>query len=171
MLVGVISDSHDNLANVSRAARILREKGVGAVFHLGDIVSPFTLAHLAGLLEGVEIHAVFGNNCGEIEGLLRVASTVGADISSPPREVALAGRKILLLHGFGSPDMTRKIVYSLARGGEWDLILYGHTHIPDAKIIGGTLVYNPGELAGALNKPTLGLIDLDDMRWETVTLE
>jgi len=47
LLVGVVSDSHDDVASVRKVAEFLHRSGVEAVIHLGDIIAPFTLRELA----------------------------------------------------------------------------------------------------------------------------
>jgi len=164
VIVGVMSDSHDAIDNVERAAELFKSEGVGLVIHLGDIVAPFTLARLASLLGGVRIEAVFGNNCGEKPLLLEVAGKVGAKIADPPRVITVSGRRLLLLHGSGSPEMTVEIAEALALSGRWDGVLYGHTHRADYRYIQGRLLLNPGEVAGVFGKPTVAILDTDTMK-------
>lgn len=164
MLIGVLSDSHDNIENVVRAARLFREKGVGLVLHLGDIVAPFTLARLVAELGGIKVRAVFGNNCGEKPLLLRVAENLGADISDPPRVLEIEGRRLLLTHGYGDVETTIEIVEALAASGKWDGVLYGHTHKADYRYLQGRLLLNPGEVAGVLEEPTVAVVDTGTLK-------
>jgi hypothetical protein len=41
MLIGAVSDSHDNLTQIDKAVALLNQKNVGLVLHAGDYVSPF----------------------------------------------------------------------------------------------------------------------------------
>ncbi|MCE4601058.1 MAG: metallophosphoesterase [Desulfurococcales archaeon] len=170
MLVGVMSDSHDNLANVRRAAGVFNELGVDLVIHLGDIVAPFTLIELAGSLKA-RVEAVYGNNCGEKEGLRRAASKVGAGIREPPYTLTLDGRRILLLHGFGSPENTVEIVDALAESRRWDAVLYGHTHDSDLRYKRGVLVLNPGETGGWLGEPSVAVLDTSTLKARIIWLD
>jgi len=169
LIVGVLSDTHDNVELISRAARLFREHGAEAVIHLGDIVSPPALRRLAMESPG-PVYAVYGNNCGEKLGLQRVAEKHGARIWEPPAELELAGRRLLLVHGFGSPEHTRRIVYALADGGGWDAVLYGHTHQAEVAYRRGVLVLNPGAASTILSKPTAAVLELDLMRARIVEL-
>ncbi|MCE4602790.1 MAG: metallophosphoesterase [Desulfurococcales archaeon] len=159
MLVGVISDTHDVLDGVRSAVRFFREHGVEHVIHLGDYVAPFSLAELVSGLDGVPVTGVFGNNDGERMGLLKVAQATGVALHDQATTIELGGRRILLIHGFGPPENTREIVYSLASSRRWDAVLYGHTHQPDITYIRGVLVLNPGTASGILNRPTAALLD------------
>ncbi len=41
-IVGVLSDSHDNMPAIERAVDFFNENNVDMVMHAGDIISPFT---------------------------------------------------------------------------------------------------------------------------------
>ncbi len=170
MLLGVISDTHDDLEAAVRAARLFVSRGVELVLHLGDIVAPFTLAVFKS--EGVEkLIAVYGNNCGEKLGLARVASQLGYSIEDWPRLVEAGGRRILMLHGTGPAEKTRMFVDSLARSGDYDAVLYGHTHQVDVRRIGRTLVLNPGTACGCLaERKTVAILDTEKMEAEIIEI-
>ena len=170
MLVGVMSDSHDAIRNVETAVNVFKREGVDVVIHLGDIVAPFTLARIASSLAGARVEAVFGNNCGEKPLLIETARRFDVNIGDPPRVVNVGGRKLLLVHGFGSPEQTVELVEALALSGKWDGVLYGHTHKPDYRYVQGRLILNPGEVAGVFGKPTVALLDTDTLRARIVEL-
>ncbi len=169
MLVGVISDTHDNLERVDRAVRVLNERGVELVIHCGDYVAPFVLKRL-GALEA-KLVGVFGNNDGDKVLLLRAARELGFELHGQPHELELAGRRVLVLHGVGDGRMTRAVVRALAERGGYDVILYGHTHRSEVARVGGALVVNPGEVFGMLyGRSTLALVDLERLEAEVVEL-
>ncbi|MCD6357970.1 MAG: metallophosphoesterase family protein, partial [Thermoproteales archaeon] len=62
--IGVMADTHDNLAALDKALRELERRGVKRVLHAGDIIAPFTLRRI--LARGFEFTGVFGNNDGEL---------------------------------------------------------------------------------------------------------
>ncbi|BEP16785.1 metallophosphoesterase [Pyrofollis japonicus] len=170
MLVGVISDTHDNLDAVKRAAEIFLEKGVGLVLHLGDIVAPFTLRafHEAGI---GRLIAVYGNNCGERIGLRETAARLGYEIHEWPHLVELDGKKLLMIHGTGPSEKTKNMAEAFARSGFYDAVLYGHTHEVDNRVVGDVLVLNPGEACGCLTgKKTVAILDTESMRAEIIGL-
>ena len=170
MLVGVISDTHDNLDKVRIAARIFFKKRINTVLHLGDIIAPFTLRVFRE--EGIEkLIAVFGNNCGEKLGLKRVADSIGYEIHEPPFTVELTGKKILMLHGQGSIEATASFVNALAKSRQYDIILYGHTHRIDHRFVDNVLILNPGEACGCLTgKPTAAILDTKTLHVELLDL-
>ncbi len=103
--------------------------------------------------------------------LAAVMAAGGGEALEPPAQLSLAGRRLLLLHGFGGPEETVEIVDALASGGRWDAVLYGHTHEARVDYIKGRLILNPGDGGGVLNKPTAALLDLESLRARLVSLE
>ncbi|MEM0375745.1 MAG: metallophosphoesterase [Nitrososphaerota archaeon] len=167
MKVAVLSDTHDNLVKLRSALSLARERGVEAVVHLGDFTSPFTLRELSGAAPRVV--AVLGNNDGDPLMLHSVASRSGIELAHWPHELELGGRRLLLVHGFGSADTLVRVVEALAGSGRWDAVLYGHTHRVDLRRVGQTLVLNPGEVYGGLTgRSTFAVLDLDRMEAEVV---
>ncbi len=49
MLVGILSDTHDQLVRTECAVRLLRSQGVEALIHCGDLTTPAIVAACAGL--------------------------------------------------------------------------------------------------------------------------
>jgi len=78
MLVGLISDTHDNVAIIEAAVKQLNELDVGLVLHAGDYVSPFTAKPYAELR--AKMIGVYGNNCAEREKLKEVYAAVGKEL-------------------------------------------------------------------------------------------
>jgi putative phosphoesterase len=164
LLLGVISDTHDNLKNIEKVAKRLRLLNVDMVVHLGDIVAPFSLAKLAETLDGIKLVAIFGNNCGEKSGLYKTAKKYNVELFEPPHTLTLEGRRILLIHGWGSTEVTEEIVEALVSSGKWDAVFYGHTHKARLDYIRGRLLLNPGEVAGVLYEPSFAVVDLSNLK-------
>ena len=164
-----MSDSHDNTSRVSLAVEFFNNVGVDVVFHLGDIVSPFTLKILGGL--EAEVYVLYGNNDGDKVLLSKTAREIGVNISDPPLVLELGGLKVIAIHGWGSKEYTRSIVEALASSGKYDIVLYGHTHEVEVRRLDKVLVVNPGELHGYLSgRSTIALIDTKKMSTEVVEL-
>ena len=67
MLIGVLSDTHDDWTAIRSIGRKFAEAGVGLVIHAGDWASPFSMLKLRRALgQGPRIVTVFGNN--EVRG-------------------------------------------------------------------------------------------------------
>ena len=169
MIVGVMSDSHDNLEKVSKALKVFSGKEINLLIHLGDIISPFTLIRILEFFPKSII--VLGNNDGDKILLKELASKAGATIKNNIHEITIAQRKLLLIHGFGPKQLTKQLATALAKQGNYDAVLYGHTHEVDVRKINNTLLLNPGEVFGFLSgKSTIALLDLNKMEVEIIEL-
>ena len=147
----VVSDSHDNAKNLEKVTTVANHKKCTYLFHLGDIISPFTAQKLMGF-KGI-VKAVFGNCDGELLGLQRVFNTMGGDIDKPPVTLELENKKIILMH---EPFLIDEVILSR----DADFIFYGHMHKAEVRKVGKTLVLNPGEAGGRGRKPTFFIVDL-----------
>lgn len=160
ILVGIISDTHDNRTNIARAVEVFNREGVSLVIHGGDMVAPFTALDFKAL--GCPMEMVFGNNDGERIGLVNSFKGSG-NLLPGPRTFSFQGKKFLLMHESGCLD-------ELINAASVDVIVYGHTHHAEVRE-GRPLVINPGEAGGWLTgKATIGLLDLSAMRVEIVPL-
>jgi len=146
MRVLVVSDIHDNLEAISRFKTAVLKESYDLLAVLGDFISPFTLRELLNVTP--KLIGVFGNNDGD-KALLK---NLAPQLTDQPVEEVLEGWRALLMHGFKDQKLTEKIVYSLCVSGYYDIVLYGHTHIPKAEVIGRCLAVNPGTLSGYLAK-------------------
>ncbi len=159
MLIGIISDTHDNMPLLHKAVAVLNERKVGHVIHAGDFTSPFTFRALKEL--SCAFTGIFGNNDGERVLLQKLSH---GRIFTQPYVLELESRKIVIMH-------EHQVVDALADSGHFDLVVYGHTHEPDIRKRGSTLVVNPGELSGWLyGKSTFALTDLSALSAELIEL-
>jgi putative phosphoesterase len=159
MLIGIISDTHDNLDQLRKAVELFNGRQVEHVIHAGDFTSPFTFRVLKDLK--CDFTGIYGNNDGD-RLLLRKRS---ADrIFRQPHIFELGDRKIALIH-------EHHIVDALADSGHYDIVIYGHTHEPEIREKGKTIVINPGEAGGWLyGKSTVIIFSLKSMGGEIVEL-
>lgn len=98
MLIGLIADSHDNLQLIDEAIKLLNEKNLELVLHVGDFVSPFVVSKLKDL--NCRVIGVFGNNDGDIELLKkRFNETSNCTIYNFFAQVEIEGYKIGMIHG------------------------------------------------------------------------
>ena len=165
--IGVIADTHDNLAALDRALEELERRGVKRLLHAGDIIAPFTLKRI--LARGFEFTGVYGNNDGELLVLSRVAQEAGAKLAPPPLVVKMEGLKVVIIHGAGGASETRSLATALAKSGEYDVVIYGHTHEADVRRVGRALIINPGEACGYLTgRRTLALLDTERLEAELI---
>ena len=150
MMIGILSDTHDNIPKLEKAVRFFNKHKVGFVFHAGDFIAPFTIRVLNAL--NCDWRGVFGNNDGEQKGL---ASVSKSRIQQGPLRVEMEGKRIVLIHDLNQINSKTK---------EADLIIFGHTHKPEILRQRTKLLVNPGECGGWLyGKSTIALIDLDSL--------
>ena len=159
MLIGIISDTHDNMDQIRKAVDLFNSRGVGHVIHAGDFGAPFTFRIFKEL--ACPFTGIFGNNDGEKLLLKKLSQD---RVFNQPHIFEIEGTKIVVIH-------EHHIVDSLAASGHYDIVVYGHTHEPDIRQVGKTLVVNPGEAGGWLyGKSTVAVIDLGERRAEIIDL-
>ncbi len=164
MLVGLISDTHDNVTMIKAAIKKLNELDASLVLHAGDYISPFTAKPYAELK--AKMIGVYGNNCAEHEKLKEVYAAVGKEIVGSFAEVEADGRKIALLHGHDTA-----LLKSLTAHGAYDVVVHGHDHKAKVEKVGKTLIINPGEVGGWLyGKSSLATLDTASMKAEIIDL-
>jgi putative phosphoesterase len=160
MLIGVISDTHDNMTALKKAIDLFNEREVELVLHAGDYIAPFTAREFRRLK--CNLVGVFGNNDGEKFGLANNFSSFG-ELYDGIHQIEINGKKIALTH---YPE----IAETLADSGAYDVVIYGHTHLADIRGP-NPLVVNPGECGGWLEgKSTIAILDLAAMNAELVGL-
>ena len=151
MRIGVVSDTHDNLPNVSRIVGLLNAAGVARVVHTGDITQPKTLEALANLR--APLVGVYGNNDRERPALEAAAHRHGMHLADPPLHLHWAGRDLTVVHD--PEDLTPELLL------RHRIALHGHTHRRVLEERRGTLVFNPGECAGMMRGlNVVGVLDL-----------
>jgi hypothetical protein len=160
-MIGLLSDSHDNLDRIRAAVRLFNDAGCDLVVHAGDFVAPFAADELRGLR--VPVKAVFGNCDGERAGLVRSFQGLG-EIAAAPLAFEHAGRRFGLCH-------LDSAVAALVASRDFDVIIFGHTHRPLIERRDGILLVNPGEAGGWLRgKSTAALLDPASLEAEIIAL-
>ncbi|PIE70805.1 MAG: YfcE family phosphodiesterase [Deltaproteobacteria bacterium] len=153
MKLAVMSDSHDHISHLRAAVDMLIAAGAGAIIHCGDLVAPFMLAELARA--DVPVHAVFGNNDGDIHKLTTVALTQFPQITfhGLVGETALGGQSVAFTH-------YETVARGLALSGRFSWVFFGHTHTYHEERVGEAILLNPGDVMGKKTAPGFVIIDL-----------
>ncbi len=160
MLIGVISDTHDNIDRIHQAIEIFNSRGVELVVHAGDITSPFALIPFNEKLKA-DYTGIFGNNDGD-RVLLHKRSE--GRIHPQPHIFEAGGKRIVLLH-------EHFLVDALASSKHYDIVIYGHTHRARVEKKEGVLILNPGEAGHWLyGKATIAILDTEKMHAEIIPL-
>lgn len=156
MLVGVISDTHNNIKNIDNIINIFNKEDVDLVIHTGDITKADTLARFSRLKSPVL--GVFGNNDRTEIGLEEVCKEYNFTFNEPPFCISLNDKNIVIFH---EPDLIEEYV---RENKDIDLILHGHTHRYREETKENIVYFNPGESAGSIEgMNALGIIDLNNL--------
>ena len=161
MLIGVISDTHDNLDNLSKVFSKLKQAKVKAVLHCGDFCAPFMMLEFDKL--GLPMHLVFGNIDDRFLANVKANDTKNVTLHGDVAEIELGGKKICLNH---YPNIAR----AFAHTEDYDAVFFGHNHIKSQDIVNNTLLANPGNVAGIKNPPSYGIYNTDDNSFELFDL-
>ncbi|MEJ2695934.1 MAG: metallophosphoesterase [Candidatus Sulfobium sp.] len=159
MLLGIISDTHDNMEQIRKAVDIFNGRNVGHVIHAGDFTSPFTFRLLKGLRAGFT--GIFGNNDGDKLLLQKMSE---GRVFNQPHIFELERKHIVVIHEHHIAD-------ALADSGHYDIVIYGHTHKADVRKKRDCLVINPGEAGSWLyGKSTVAVLDTTTIKAEIINL-
>jgi putative phosphoesterase len=162
--IAILSDTHDNIANLEKALEQVRASHADALFHCGDLCAPFMLSRMAQGFAG-PIHVVFGNNDGDGRLLQTLAAKhPQVTLHGIYAEVVIGRCQAALIH---YPEPARRI----AQSGQLDLVCYGHNHQRHHEVIGKCHLVNPGELLGMYGVVTWGLYDADLRSYQENVLE
>lgn len=161
MKLGIISDTHDHLDHIRRAAAEFRKREVDLVIHAGDYTSPPAVKALAGL----KMAGVFGNNDGEKLGIARVFEKIGGRFEGDFLKIDADGEAIAVYHGT-IPEITE----ALGRCGLYRAVISGHTHKIENRLQGRTRMLNPGSAHGFGKAATVMLYDTDSDRADVIEL-
>lgn len=161
MRIGIASDAHCNVAALQTAVDQMAPL-VDEILFAGDAVYEYRMSNeIVELIRTTGMHYVLGNH--EIELLspggvrAREADGVRQDaldfLATLPYRVDLHidGKHLVMVHGSPFPPfndyVTRGSVALRECGNvDADFLVIGHTHVPMAEHVNGTLVVNPGSI-------------------------
>ncbi len=146
--IGVISDTHltghdDKLKNII----VQHFHDVDIVLHAGDLVD----LRVLDIFNGKDVRAV----CGNMDDY-RVKEKLPEQLIFD-----LKGFKFGMMHGWGSPSNIEEKI--LAKLGDVDCVVYGHTHKPANHKKGKVLFFNPGSAVNRhfASSRTVGILEID----------
>ena len=156
MLVGVVSDTHNNVKNIDKIISLFNDEEIALVIHTGDISNSKSLEKFSKL--NADLIGVYGNNDRNEVGLNDTAIQYNFKFQEPPSLIKLCNRNIAIFH---EPDL---IFYFLSENKDIDIVIHGHTHRYKHEIVNNVLVFNPGESAGMQKgKNAIGIINLNNL--------
>jgi putative phosphoesterase len=150
MRLGVVSDTHKHILNLNKAIDFLRGQDVSMFIHLGD---DYTDPDETAERDFLRVPGVF--------------SDVYTDVRVPNRIIKnVVGWRLLLTHTVSShpndlPDDLKP--EDVIREKRADIVLYGHTHLPEIRQEEGIIFINPGHLKNEDKRgfpPTFAFVEL-----------
>ncbi len=162
MLIGIMSDSHNDIEATKRAIAIFQSRGIKILIHAGDITSPRMLHYL----KDFECYMVLGNgDLIDSEEIDVKANELGMKSVNLKLEFDLSGKKIMVFHGHDVP-MYRDAVAS----GKYDYIIKGHTHHFENYVSNECRIINPGAVYGH-DESSIAILDIETGKVEKIDLE
>ena len=163
MRIGVLADTHDDVANLEAALATYRKSSITQLIHCGDLTSAATAQHLRGF----EVVYVDGNMDRESDEIFRTMRDLNPrNVVLPTFEGEIDGVSIGVTHGDDAEELER-----LIRSGIHRLVFTGHTHRRRDETIGPTRVFNPGALGGLkFQSRSYSLIDLASGEIEVIEM-
>ena len=160
-MIGIISDTHDNVENIQKAVKVFKNKKVEFVIHLGDIIAPASIKFFKGL----KVKFIKGNCDGDIEHIQQKAKEIKSEYLGDFAEINIKNKKLALYHG---SDPFR--LADLIKSQKYDYVLHGHTHESRDEKRGKTRIINPGaHYWGGENK--IVLLDIEKDKLEFIKLK
>ena len=161
MIIGVVSDTHNNLKNIERIISLFNDENISLVIHTGDVANANSLSKFSKL--NTKLIGVYGNNDRNELGLEEVAFINNFLFQEPPNLITLCKRKIAIFH---EPDLIDDFLF---QNENIDIVIHGHTHRYRDEIKNEILFFNPGESAGILEgKNAIGLINLESLETKRI---
>ena len=168
MKIGIISDSHDNLANIDTALNHLKQQKIKHLIHTGDACFLPTVEHILNNFSG-KVYLVEGNGEDYTDKYKKLERKYkNFNFYTSYGVVKIASTNIAFTH---KPDLTE----SLALSGKYNLVAYGHTHKPWEKVLSINnkivRILNPGTLAGLFAKATFAVYDTKSQQAQLIVIE
>ncbi len=162
MLLGIISDTHNDIEATEKAIALFRERGITVIAHAGDITSPRMLEYL----KGFTCYVVLGNgDLIDAEDIRERADKLGFNPVKEMVEFTLDSKSFVMFHGNDVP-MYRSALAS----GKYDYIIKGHTHYFENYVSNGCRIINPGAVYGH-DESSVVILDIESDRIEKISLD
>ncbi len=151
MFIAIISDIHDNLANLHKCLTWCQKNRIEKIIFCGDATTKETISYLASNFPN-EIFIVHGN--AEIYTITELKKYQNINYCQEIGKKNLDHTEIAFCHKPKEINNLLKISKN-----NLNFIFYGHTHKPDFKQNKSTIIANPGNLAGTLYPATFAVLN------------
>src|SRR5271166_6338497 len=103
MLIGILSDTHDQVERTRTAVNLLIAEGAAVLIHCGDLTGPEVVYECSG----VPSYFVFGNCDDDREAIRQAIATIGGTCLDRGGVITLDGRTIAVTHGDSELELIR----------------------------------------------------------------
>jgi putative phosphoesterase len=166
VIVGLLSDTHGQVAAAAAGVRLLLAHGAEHLVHCGDVGDGADGRAVLDAMAGTPAVFVYGNNDFDEDDLARHADHLGIVCGGHRAELTLAGRRAVVTHG---DDV--KVVRKARADAGVDYVFVGHTHVQVDRRDGRVRTINPGALYRASVKSVAVLdTETDELRFLPVSI-
>ena len=153
MKIAILSDTHVGQRIPAFPSGLEKELSrFDAIIHCGDYTD---IATVEMLREFPQFHGVRGN----------MDSSRIREILPETLNIELGGIRIGVIHGWGAPDgLVEKVRDKMQvefQKTRFDIVFFGHSHVPSNQVIDNTRFINPGALSGNIDSSTGTWLALD----------
>lgn len=163
MKIAIISDVHNNLANLKKVLTYCKNKKIKKIICCGDLASEETLDFFCDNFSK-EIYYTFGNMDNEqLRDFQGVDQYRNVDLFKNFGELKINNKKIAFVH---FPDVAKK----LCQTKRYNFVFYGHTHKPWEEMNENCKMLNPGNVANEIYSPTFASWNTKNNKFELIRI-
>lgn len=159
MRIAIVSDTHDNLANLEKFFKFCQKEKIEMLIHCGDVCNDGTLIEIEKNFKNIYLSL---GNCDLREAILKIAKKT--KIFEEIGEVEIENLKIGFCHKFDFKKNCKNLL-------NFDFFFFGHTHWPFFKKEKNCFLINPGNLANLYYKATFAILEPKTKKIELKVLE
>jgi hypothetical protein len=197
MKIAIISDVHNNLANLKKVLDYCAKNEIKKIICCGDLANMETLDFLNDNFSGV-IYYTFGNmDDGQMTDVIWHPERIRQSAEKSKDLTTCRYKNTFIFKKFGEVEIeknpakpdgrgTRRIAFvhypdkarELCESGKYDFVFHGHTHKPwsseaSAKETAGSnkcIILNPGNIANEIYPPTFAVWEIDNDKFDLIRI-
>jgi uncharacterized protein len=167
MIIGVMSDTHDDVNSVDASFELFRENNIDLLIHCGDWKSESTYCYIINKAykNNIPLYGVLGNR--DSFDCIEFNFSPQVKIEKEFLEFDVDGVLYGVYHGHQKNFLKKCIDCQ-----KYKAIFTGHTHAPELKMVGEITVINPGSTTFSIprQRDFIGTIALYNTKENNVTI-
>ena len=161
MLIGLMSDTHNDVDFIKKAIDIFKERGIKILVHAGDITS----FRMLDYLKDFDCYIVLGNGDQiDREDINAKAASLNLRPVENSIEFECSDKMFLVFHGHDVP-----LYRTALASGKYDYIIKGHTHYFENYVSNACRIINPGAVY-AHDESSIAILDIEADKVEKIVL-